>query len=777
MQPTRRWAITFLCVLLTVAGLATTVATASAADTTVTVADAADMYTSSQAPNTNYGTSTSLAAYGTPAITSVMRFGLPAAPAGQTLSAARLRIRTTSIASAGTANTLNVRTASDSWSESTTTYASRPALGSAVLGSLAGASTPNTAYWINLDASALRPLSGATTLAVQGTGNDSFWFWSRRQTTTSYRPMLELTYTDTVEPPSDTTAPTTPAGLTSDVTGGNVALNWSASTDDTAVTGYNVHRSTTDDFTPTTENRVATPTGTSYVDQGRPSGTWHYRVVARDAAGNTSDPSTTVAATVATLTQTTSTVLDAADMYVSANTPNSNFGTGTSLSAYGTPSVTSYLRFVVPAGPAGASLTGARLRFRTSSIASAGTANTLNVRTASDSWNETTTTYATRPSVGSVVGTRAGAPASDTTYWMTLDAAALGSASGSMSLALQGTGTDSLWLWSRRHASTANRPLLELTWSGDPAPLDPVDPDATSTVVAAGDVVCPPGTTVTSATCKHAEVRDVMDSVTPDRFIATGDLAQGLASYSEFTAPGRFADTFGDLGTKILPVIGNHEAYDPNANGYWNYFYGAGVNSGRIGERPVGYYSSVIGSWRFIGLDSECDSGGLAGGCGVGSPQYEWLRSLLQRDTAPCTVVAFHRPRWTTGNGHGPYLPMAPMWDLLTTYGVDVTLSGHNHVAETFKPIGVSGTATQPVLSSTGARAFTVGIGGDSQYSFTAPGAGQFSALVSRSRGTFGALKLTLKPTGYDWQFLPIAGSTFTNSGTSGAFSGSSSCH
>lgn len=779
MQPIRRWATTCLCVLIALAGLTTTATTVSAVDTTVAIPDAADMYTSSQTPDVGYGASTSLAAYSTPAITSVLRFALPVAPSGKTLSAARLRVRTTSISSAGTADRLNVRAASDSWSESTTTYASRPALGSAVLGTLSGATRPNTAYWINLDPAALRPLSGATTLAVQGTGKDSFWFWSRRHAAPSYRPLLELTFTDTVEPPpppQDTSPPTSPTGLSSGVTGADVALSWSASTDDTAVTGYVVHRSTTEGFTPTTENRIATVPSTSYVDQGRPAGTWHYRMVARDAAGNTSTPSTSVAASVAALTQTTSTVLDAADMYVSANAPNDNLGTSSSLGVYGTPSVTSYLRFVVPSGPAGASLTGARLRFRTSSVASAGTANTINVRTASDSWNETTTTYATRPSVGSLVGTLAGVTVPDTTYWVPLNAAALGSTTGSTSLAIQGTGNDSLWLWSRRHAATANRPLLELTWSGDPAPLDPVDPSVTSTVVAAGDLVCPPGTTVTPQTCKHAEVRAAIDSVSPDRLIATGDLAQGLGSYAEFTAPGRFGDTFGDLGTKILPVIGNHEAYDPNASGYWNYFDGAAANTGRIGERPVGYYTSVIGSWRFIGLNSECDASGLAGGCGVGSPQYEWLRSLLRRDTAPCTVVAWHKPRWTTGTGHAPYLAMAPMWDLLATYGVDVTLAGHNHVAESFKPIGVSGTAAQPALSPTGARAFTVGIGGASQYSFTAAGAGQFSAMVARAKGTFGALKLTLKPSGYDWEFLPTAGSTFTNSGTTGAFSGSDSC-
>src|SRR5439155_7966258 len=35
-----------------------------------------------------------------------------------------------------------------------------------------------------------------------------------------------------------------------------------------------------------------------------------------------------------------------------------------------------------------------------------------------------------------------------------------------------------------------------------------------------------------------------------------------------------------------------------------------------------------------------------------------------------------------------------------------------------------------------------------------------------RNSSTYGILKLTLHPSSYDWQFVPKAGSTFTDSGT-----------
>ncbi len=257
---------------------------------------------------------------------------------------------------------------------------------------------------------------------------------------------------------------------------------------------------------------------------------------------------------------------------------------------------------------------------------------------------------------------------------------------------------------------TASRELdlpsvLQLTWSGQapPPPLDPLQPGATSTVTASGDLVCSPGDPVTATHCQHAAVRGAgRHPGQRPRSSAAGDLAYENGTYAEFTSPGGFGDTFGSLGAKLLPAIGNHEAYTPDAAGYWDYFYGAGVNTGRLGDRPFGWYTAAIGSWRFIGLDSECDPGGVAGGCDVTSPQYQWLKSVLEHDTAECTVVAYHKPRWTTGDGHPPYLPMAPIWDLLASHDVDVVVSGHNHVVEAFNPIGVSGTAAQPTMSAHG---------------------------------------------------------------------------
>jgi len=89
---------------------------------------------------------------------------------------------------------------------------------------------------------------------------------------------------------ADTTAPSTPTGLTAAAAGSTGAnLSWSASTDNVGVTGYIVRRNGV---------QVATPAATTYADTGLSAATtYSYTVAARDAAGNISPNSTSVSVT------------------------------------------------------------------------------------------------------------------------------------------------------------------------------------------------------------------------------------------------------------------------------------------------------------------------------------------------------------------------------------------------------------------------------------------------------------------------------------------------
>lgn len=95
----------------------------------------------------------------------------------------------------------------------------------------------------------------------------------------------------TPTPTEDTTAPSVPTGLMANPLATSVSLKWTASTDDTAVTGYRIYRNGT---------LLATATTTTYSDTTiEPLTTYSYTVMAIDAAGNASAQST--AATVTTL--------------------------------------------------------------------------------------------------------------------------------------------------------------------------------------------------------------------------------------------------------------------------------------------------------------------------------------------------------------------------------------------------------------------------------------------------------------------------------------------
>ena len=63
---------------------------------------------------------------------------------------------------------------------------------------------------------------------------------------------------------------------------------------------------------------------------------------------------------------------------------------------------------------------------------------------------------------------------------------------------------------------------------------------------------------------------------------------------------------------------------------------------------------------------------------------------------------------------------------------------------------------------SQGLREIIVGTGGASLYTFGTP----LATSQVRNNTTYGVLKITLHETSYDWQFVPVAGSTFTDTGS-----------
>jgi Glycosyl hydrolase family 71 len=156
-------------------------------------------------------------------------------------------------------------------------------------------------------------------------------------------------------------------------------------------------------------------------------------------------------------------LLPAADTYVNAGAPHTNFGGTSSLASRGTVGAASYLRFAIPAPPAGKTLRSATLQLRSW----AGSAVSHPVRLVSgNSWSELAITWDTRPALSATtLGAVPAGSGPGQTVRVSLGVAPVAAAGGaSVTLAVAGQGTDNLWFWSRSRAGAGYQPLLVLTY-------------------------------------------------------------------------------------------------------------------------------------------------------------------------------------------------------------------------------------------------------------------------------------------------------------------------
>jgi acid phosphatase type 7 len=275
---------------------------------------------------------------------------------------------------------------------------------------------------------------------------------------------------------------------------------------------------------------------------------------------------------------------------------------------------------------------------------------------------------------------------------------------------------------------------------------------------AAGDIACDPldpnfnagGGTATA--CRQQATADLING-SFDAVLALGDLQYNEGALIKFQQS--YDLSWGRVKAKTRPVIGNHEGITADSGaGYCTYF-GAAAHCNASGRQgAAAFYSFNLGDWHVVVLNSNCDA---AGGCDVGSPQYQWLQNDLVANQRACTLAAWHHPRWSSGHD-GSNAFMQPIWQLLWTNGADLVLSGHSHDYERFAPTDAAGA----VNASDGMRSFVVGTGGayfTGLSGIPAPGS------EVRENTSFGVLRLGLHPTSYDWSFVPASGSTFTDSG------------
>jgi len=263
------------------------------------------------------------------------------------------------------------------------------------------------------------------------------------------------------------------------------------------------------------------------------------------------------------------------------------------------------------------------------------------------------------------------------------------------------------------------------------------------TVLAAGDI----------ATCGAAgddATAQLLDGIA-GTVLPLGDNAFPNGTLTDYQ--NCYGPTWGRQKDRTYATLGNHEYDTGTANGAFDYF------GDRAGPRGLGYYSFDLGAWHIIVLNSNGNFVPFS----AGSAQDQWLQADLAANSKTCTLAAFHHPRFFSSSdvGYTSSGPIKVVWDRLYAAGVDVVLNAQMHHYERLAPMTPDGVVDQ----TRGIREFNVGTGGESVAMPTV------IAPNSEVRGAeFGVLELTLRPDRYEWKFVPVAGASFTDSG-------SGSCH
>jgi hypothetical protein len=231
----------------------------------------------------------------------------------------------------------------------------------------------------------------------------------------------------------------------------------------------------------------------------------------------------------------------------------------------------------------------------------------------------------------------------------------------------------------------------------------------------------------------------------PGEFFTAGDNSNDHGLMEQYTSC--FSPTWGQFMDRLHPSPGNHDyTYDSGA-AYYAYFGAA------AGEAGKGYYSFDEGAWHVVMLNSNCNYVD----CGEQSQQVQWLAEDLAAHPNRCTLAIWHHPRFSSGlaGSNGLY----PFWQALYDHGADLVINGNDHDYERFAPQDPLGNADP----ERGIREFVVGTGGAGQRGFANEVQPNSEA---RNTGTFGVLKLTLYAERYDWEFIPVAGGEFRDSGS-----------
>lgn len=121
-----------------------------------------------------------------------------------------------------------------------------------------------------------------------------------------------------------------------------------------------------------------------------------------------------------------------------------------------------------------------------------------------------------------------------------------------------------------------------------------------------------------------------------------------------------------DAGVKFYACLGNHDNSDETLYKPFN----------MSGQR---YYTFKKGDVQFFALDSNY----------MDPTQLDWIQQQLRESNAKWKIAFFHHPLYSDGRFHGSDVDLRnQLMPIFEKDGVNVVMSGHDHVYERFKPEG-----------------------------------------------------------------------------------------
>ncbi len=206
---------------------------------------------------------------------------------------------------------------------------------------------------------------------------------------------------------------------------------------------------------------------------------------------------------------------------------------------------------------------------------------------------------------------------------------------------------------------------------------------------------------------KYVHRRDVLDKLTrdltarnPDHIAVTGDLTN-LGLPQEFPPT---AEWLNDLGQPdIVSVVpGNHDAYvhlsSDKAVAHWRPYMEANQEGQLLYAQPAGNFPYVrrFGEIALIGLSSAVPTAPFVAAGRLGAEQRSELSQALDRlkKEELFRIVLIHHPPLPGQTSWRRALRDAPaLRDILTRYGAELVLHGHNHEQTVLECETVSGPA------------------------------------------------------------------------------------